>query len=113
MFQSTQFPFADDEEADVDGSRDGLQSRYPASLRPKVFYTETPVEYWGGGRAAALAHTTGKGDRDLVVADNVRIYLLAGPQHIVPPFPPARNVAETAGRSANPADRNDGQLPGN
>ena len=28
--------------------------------RPKMFYTNTPVEYWGGGRAAALTHTSGR-----------------------------------------------------
>jgi hypothetical protein len=78
-----------------------------------VFYTNTPVEYWGGGRAAALTHTSVKGDRDLVIAENVRIYLLAGTQHIVPPFPPAGRTSAQTGGPANPADRNDGQLPSN
>jgi hypothetical protein len=114
MFESTQFPFADDDETDTDGSRDGLQSRYSPSQRPKVFYTNTPVEYWAGGRAAALLHTSVSADRDLEVAGNVRIYLLAGTQHIVPPFPPAAGTSPgAAGRPDGAAARNDGQLPPN
>jgi len=105
MFASTQFPFADGEEADSDGTRDGLLSRYDAALQPKVLYTNTPVEYWGGGRAAALQHTTVRGDRDLALPDNVRIYVLAGTQHIVAPFPPTRAPAQTGTANA----RSDGQ----
>ena len=45
MFESTRFPFADADETDVDGSRGGLLSRYRPDQRPKVFYTNTPVEY--------------------------------------------------------------------
>jgi hypothetical protein len=88
MFQSTQFPFADADETDVDGSRGGLLSRYRLDQRPKVFYTNTPVEYWAGGRAAALTHTSIDGTRDLAVADNIRMYLLSGTQHIPGTFPP-------------------------
>lgn len=90
MFAPTQFPFADADESDVDGSRGGLQSRYRPEQRAKVFYTNTPVEYWGGGRAAALIHTSVDGARDLPIPDNVRIYLLAGAQHLPFPFPPGR-----------------------
>ena len=61
VFRPTRFPFTDDEQTDVDGTRGGLQSRYRADQRPKVFYTNTPVEYWGGGRAAALTHTSADG----------------------------------------------------
>jgi len=88
MFESTQFPFADADETDVDGSRGGLLSRYRPDQRPKVFYTNTPVEYWAGGRAAALTHTSIDGTRDLAVADNIRMYLLSGTQHITGVFPP-------------------------
>ena len=52
-FRPTTLPFSDGEQA----GRAGLQSRYRPDLRPKIFYTNTPVEYWGGGRAAALTHT--------------------------------------------------------
>ena len=93
MFEPTRFPFADAEEMDVDGTRDGLQSRYRPELRPKVFYTNTPVEYWGGGRAAALIHTSVDGTRDLTLPENVRVYLLASTQHLPFPFPPDRNRA--------------------
>lgn len=90
MFTATQFPFADVEQADVDGTRGSLQSRYRRDQRPKIFYTNTPVEYWGGGRAAALTHTTTDGTRDLALPDNVRMYLLAGTQHGPASFPPLR-----------------------
>lgn len=93
VFKPTVFPFADAEEADIDGTRDGLQSRYRPEQRPKVFYTNTPVEYWGGGRAAALTHTSVDGTRDLVLPDNVRSYLLSGTMHGVGPFPPERAAA--------------------
>jgi hypothetical protein len=76
---------------DVDGTRDGLQSRYRPELQPKVFYTNTPVEYWGGGRAAALIHTSVDGTRDLTLPGNVRVYFLASTQHLPFPFPPDRN----------------------
>jgi hypothetical protein len=112
-FRPTRFPFADAEQTDVDGTRGGLQSRYRPAQRPKVFYTNTPVEYWGGGRAAALQHTSIDGRRDLAVPDNVRIYLLAGAQHIEVPFPPPpRGQGQAAGAAsgaAGAAARNDGQ----
>ena len=38
--------------------------------QPKIFYTNTGVEYWGGGRSAALIHTTPDGARDLALPDN-------------------------------------------
>jgi hypothetical protein len=90
LFTSTQFPFADVEQRDVDGTRDSMQARYRGDQRPKIFYTNTPVEYWGGGRAAALTHTTIDGKQDLALPDNVRMYLLAGTQHGVASFPPVR-----------------------
>ena len=108
LFTATQFPFADLEQVDVDGTRDGLQSRYQPHQRPKVFYTNTPVEYWGGGRAAALTHTSADGKRDLELPDNVRIYLLAGTQHIVAPFPP-RRTPPISGAGESAALRNGGQ----
>jgi hypothetical protein len=103
-FEPTQFPFTDDEQADVDGRRDGLQSRYTRELRPKVFYTNTPVEYWGYGRAAALTHVSLDGTRDLPLSDTVRMYMLAGTQHVTGTFPPSR-----AGSGLGPRARNDGQ----
>jgi hypothetical protein len=98
LFTSTQFPFADVEHADVDGARGSLQARYRPDQRPKIFYTNTPVEYWGGGRAAALTHTAIDGRRDLVLPENVRMYLLAGTQHGVASFPPVRNAPNLGSR---------------
>jgi hypothetical protein len=108
MFASTQFPFADAEEEDSDGARHGLLSRYSPALQPKVLYTNTPVEYWGGGRAAALQHTTVRGDRDLALAENVRMYVLAGSQHSPGPFPPLR-ASTRVGDPATANARSDGQ----
>jgi hypothetical protein len=116
VFRPTKFPFSDVEQTDIDGTRDGMQSKYRPEQRPKIFYTNTPGEYWTSGRAAALTHTTIDGKRDLTLPENVRIYLLAGVQHIVAPFPPNRPAAPApAGAQAlvpgraNPAARNNGQ----
>jgi hypothetical protein len=94
------------DETDTNGARGGLQSRYRPDQQPKVFYTNTPVEYWGGGRAAALTHTSVDGARDLVLPGNVRIYFLSGTQHLVAPFPPLRT--SEAGQ-VNAFARSDGQ----
>lgn len=102
-FEPTRFPFTDIEETDTDGTRGSLQSRYRPDQRPKIFYTNTPVEYWGGGRAAALTHTSVDGTTDLPLPDNVRIYMLAGTQHLPFPFPPDRRAVP------GPNGRNDGQ----
>jgi hypothetical protein len=107
LFKTTQFPFADLDQVDIDGTRGSMQGRYRPDQRPKVFYTNTPVEYWGGGRAAALTHTTIDGQRDLELPDNVRMYLLAGTQHIVAPFPPVRTPPVSG--AANAALRSGGQ----
>src|SRR5262249_46550365 len=45
-FVATQFPFTDNIEQDFAGRRDGLLSRYRADQLPKIFYTNTGVEYW-------------------------------------------------------------------
>ena len=88
-FPATRFPYTDREQADATGRKDGLLGAYPSRLQPKVIYTNTPVEYWGQGRAAALTHTSLDGARDLTLPENVRSYLLAGTQHGEAAFPPA------------------------
>ena len=55
----------------------------------KVFYTNTPVEYWGTGRVAALVHTNPAGSADLALPENVRFYFIAGTQHSPSRFPPS------------------------
>ena len=108
LFRPTRFPFSDGEQIDIDGTRAGLSSRYRADQRPKIFYVNTSVEYWGGGRAAALTHTTVDGTHDLVLPDNVRIYFLASTQHIVPAFPPVR-TPPVAGADVGAGQRSGGQ----
>ena len=108
LFRPTRFPFSDGEQTDIDGTRAGLSSRYRADQRPKIFYVNTAVEYWGGGRAAALSHTAVDGKRDLVLPENVRVYFLASTQHIVPPFPPVR-TPPAAGAETDAAQRTGGQ----
>jgi hypothetical protein len=108
LYRPTRFPFSDDDQMDVDGTRAGLSSRYRADQRPKIFYVNTSVEYWGGGRAAALTHTTLDGKRDLVLPDNVRIYFLASTQHIVPAFPPVR-TPPVSGADVGAGQRSGGQ----
>jgi hypothetical protein len=89
-FPATRFPFTDLEQTGPDGQKDGILAAYRSELMPRVIYTNSSVEYWGQGRAAALTHTTIDGSRDAQVPDNVRIYLLAGTQHGEAAFPPTR-----------------------
>src|SRR5262249_38758331 len=59
------FPYLDmDSRDEVTGKTDGLQSKLAPELRPKIFYTNSSTEYWGGGRSAALIHTTLDGHHD-------------------------------------------------
>jgi hypothetical protein len=46
---------------------------------PKLFYTTTSTEYWT--RAASLLHTDVMGEKDVPIAENARLYFLAGAQH--------------------------------
>jgi len=86
-FVASLFPYLDnDSRDDVTGKTDGLLSKVAPEVRPKIFYTNSSTEYWGGGRAAALTHTTLDGRRDAQVPDNVRIYLFAGTQHVAGGF---------------------------
>src|SRR5581483_3414890 len=89
VYTATSFPFADATQKDpVSGVEDGLLANARARVhQPKVFYTNTPVEYWGTGRVAALVHTTADGTRDVTPPDNVRVYFFAGTQHAPSRFP--------------------------
>jgi hypothetical protein len=91
LYNATAFPFADASLADpVSGAREGLLANpRTGSPAPKVFYTNTPVEYWGGGRVAALGHTSPQGTADVPLPENVRVYFIAGTQHSPSRFPPA------------------------
>jgi hypothetical protein len=85
------------EQSSPDGRRGGILAGYRPEHLPKVFYTNTPVEYWGQGRAAALTHTTIDGTMDLTLPDNVRSYLLAGTQHGEGAFPPTAGSGQALG----------------
>ncbi len=89
LLTPTRFPFTTDEQ-ELHGERGSLLQLYKPAHIPKIFFTNTAVEYWGGGRAAALIHTSADGRRDLPIPDNVRIYLLSSTQHSEAPFPPVR-----------------------
>ncbi|MBL9198881.1 MAG: hypothetical protein JNL39_00185 [Opitutaceae bacterium] len=97
------FPFADARQNDpVTGVTEGLLENPRVRHAPKVFYTNTSAEYWGGGRVAALVHTDPAGAKDVALPENVRFYTFAGTQHGPAGFPmPAPTVAQ---QRANPAN---------
>jgi hypothetical protein len=89
MFTATSFPYANQATRDpISGRREGLLDNDRARLhQPKTFYTNTSVEYWGGGRAAALVHASPDGQADLDLPDNTRVYFLTGAQYAPAAFP--------------------------
>jgi hypothetical protein len=103
QYDATLFPFASSAERDpASGAREGLLDNDRARLnQPKVFFTNTGVEYWGGGRSAALVHTSADGKSDLALPENVRVYFFAGNQHGPGTFPPAIGAGQQKG---NPTD---------
>ncbi len=76
------FPFAPVEQLDPATGRTGDSF---ARLRekggtPKTFFVQSSTEYWS--RAASLLHTDVEGKRDLEPEPDVRLYLIAGSQHL-------------------------------
>jgi hypothetical protein len=72
----------------ISGRVEGLlENERAKSFQPRTFFTNTSVEYWGGGRSAALVHTAPDGKSDLPLADNTRVYYLTGAQHGPARFP--------------------------
>jgi hypothetical protein len=102
-YAATAFPFADMAQKDpVSGATDGLLDNPRARMnQPKIFYTNTGVEYWGGGRSAALIHTSADGAKDITLPPNVRAYFFAGNQHGPSGFPPPEGQGQ---QKANPTD---------
>jgi len=102
-YTATSFPFADVSQRDpVTGAEEGaLENPRARTNQPKIFYTNTAVEYWGGGRVAALVHTSVDGSRDLELPANERVYFLAGSQHGPASFPP---TASNGQQKDNPTD---------
>ena len=89
MYEITRFPYANQATRDpISGRTEGLLENDRAkAFQPKTFFTNTSVEYWGGGRNAALVHTSPDGKSDLTLADNTRVYYLTGAQHGPARFP--------------------------
>ena len=63
---------------------------------PKVIYTNTSSEYWGGH--GALAHMTPDGAADVALPDNVRSWLFCGTQHAPANLPISDTNADTGAR---------------
>ncbi len=102
-YSATAFPFSDAAQVDpVSGVREGLLDNPRGKFAPKIFYTNTAVEYWGGGRVAALVHTDSAGPKDIPLPENVRSYFFAGGQHGPGRFPPLE--ATTGQQRLNPLD---------
>lgn len=88
-FHTASYPFADSAQRDpISGQSEGVLDNPRVKHAPKIFYTNTATEYWGGGRVAALTHTNVEGTRDIPFPDNVRSYFFAGTSHGPAPFPP-------------------------
>jgi hypothetical protein len=95
FFVASLFPYLDlDQHDPVTGKTDGILMKLGPDQRPKIFYTNSSGEYWGGGRAAALIHTTLDGRDDAKVPDNVRIYLIAGTQHVPGSYLPSQGPGQ-------------------
>lgn len=76
------FPFAPIPQTDPVTGRwgDSLARLRPHGAVPKIFFVQTATEYWS--RAASLLHTDVEGKKDLTIDPNVRIYFIAGAQHL-------------------------------
>lgn len=61
-------------------SGDTLERARAAGHVPKLIFTQTSTEYWS--RAASLLHMDPQGTRDLELPPEVRVYLVAGAQHL-------------------------------
>jgi Alpha/beta hydrolase domain len=102
FYVASLFPFLDLDQRDpVTGKTDGILMRLTPEQRPKIFYTNSSGEYWGGGRAAALLHTTLDGSADAKEPDNVRNYLFAGTQHVPGGYLPSQGPGQNR-PNANP-----------
>jgi len=100
VFTGSMFPYSDVPQKDpASGKTLGVESHMSKDVIPKIIYTNGDCEYYGGGRAAALLHTSLDGKKDLKIPDNVRIYLNAGTQHVIAAFPPNTGQAQ---QKANP-----------
>lgn len=83
LYPTDVFPFTsvpqDDPLTGVKG--DTLSEARRRAPLPKIFFTQTSAEYWN--RAASLLHTNVQGTADSPLDPHVRIYYIAGAQHVV------------------------------
>ena len=77
-------PYSDLPQTDTEtGVTDGVLARLAEHGElPKIVYTYTSSEYWGGG--GCLTHVDLQGNRDLEVPPSVRIYQFGRVQHPLP-----------------------------
>ncbi len=98
------FPFSDVPQTDPEtGVTDGVLARLLETGQvPKVMYTYTSSEYWGGG--GSMVHVDVNGKADLEIPENIRVYVFGSSQH---------PLGTPNLRDFDPANGNQGQQPFN
>ncbi len=86
-------PFLD---LDREGGEGILDKVVERGVAPKIIYTNTSSEYWGGH--GALAHMTPDGKQDVALPENVRSWLFCGTQHAPAKLPISDTNRDTGGR---------------
>ncbi len=79
---SESFPFSPAVLTDPETGERGsvLDRAQAAGVVPKMIYVQSSTEYWA--RAASLVHTDVEGKTDVELPDNVRVFHVAGSQHL-------------------------------
>lgn len=82
LFPVDIFPFNTVEQYDPISKEhgDGLGRARKSGFLPKMFFINTTTDYWT--RAASLLHTDVEGKNDAKIDPNVRMYFIAGRQHV-------------------------------
>ncbi len=88
-------PFLDLEPAGAEGVLAEVTRR---GVAPKIIYTNTSSEYWGGH--GALAHVISDGTADAEMPDNVRSWLFCGTQHAPANLPISATNPDSGARGA-------------
>lgn len=93
LFPTEFFPFAPVRQTDpITGQQTETMSRLRTRGHvPKMLFVQTSTEYWS--RAASLLHTDVEGKEDIELDPNMRIYLVAGAQHLGG-GPPTRGICQ-------------------
>lgn len=99
LYPVDRFPFTYGDETDpFTGRTDGILRRAREDgVVPKVMHLDTSSEYWH--RAGSLVVTDPTGMRDAELPPEVRVYMVAGAQHV-----PARGPSERGRQPPNPND---------